>query len=762
MQEPTYPNIPIDNSAIESLKTLPFSREAEQSVLGGLMLSNEKWISIAEIVTKEDFHLREHQILFNAIQSLSEENNPCDAVTLSEWLQKHDQLDAIGGGAYLGILVGNTPSAANITAYADIVRDRSILRQLVQVGTQITESAFNTQGRKTAELLDEAERLVFEIAEKGKRSQTGFAKIDDILDKTLERIDKLSQQEGITGISTGFKDLDKLTSGLQKSDLIIVAGRPSMGKCIASDCKIMLADGHLATIEEIYHRKKAQLLTLEQNYQFYLTQPTDFIYDGIKPVFRVTTDLGRSIETTLTHPFLTLQGWHPLSDISVGEKIAVPRKIGVFGIERLRECQIKLSAYLIGDCQTNSHPQIQKDFSEAVEQIGTDNARQIRLENAKGKLIPSIIFKLELTQIALFLNRLFATEAWIEHNKIVYSSVHDELIKQVQHLLLRFGIIATHCEGCQLKILDTNSILIFIKKIGIFTKKQVLSDIQAILEPIAPVKDEHEIYWDKIKAIEAVGLKPVYDLTIPETHNFVANDVCVHNTSFAMNLAEHAALHNKMPVAVFSMEMSNEQLAMRLISSLGKVNLQNVRTGNLEDNDWSQMIEAVSELTQSYLFIDETPALNPTELRSRARRLAREKGQLGLIVIDYLQLMQVPNNKENRTNEVSEISRALKSLAKELNVPVVALSQLNRSLEQRSNKRPIMSDLRESGEIEQSADLVLFIYRDEVYNEDSPDKGKAEIIIAKQRNGPIGTIILTFEGQFTRFENNTEFTYHGE
>jgi len=757
MQEPTYP---ID--AVESLKTLPFSREAEQSVLGGLMLSNEKWIAIAEIVTKEDFHLREHQILFNAIQSLSEENNPCDPVTLSEWLQKHDQLDAIGGGAYLGMLVGNTPSAANITAYAEIVRDRSVLRQLVQVGTQITESAFSTQGRKTADLLDEAERLVFEIAEKGKRSQSGFVKIDDILDQALERIDKLSQQGGvITGISTGFDDLDKLTSGLQQSDLIIVAGRPSMGKCVASDCKIVLADGHLATIEEIYQRKKAQLFALGQDYQFYLTQATDFIYDGIKPVFRVTTDLGRCVETTLTHPFLTSQGWHPLSKISVGEKIAVPRKIGVFGVERLRECQIKLLAYVIGG--DNSHPQVQKDFSEAVEQFAAVNAT-IWLEKLgldKGKFIPAIIFRLELTQIALFLNRLFATRAWIDNNKIVYCGENEELIRQVQHLLLRFGIIATYCDGCQLEILDANSIHIFVEKIGIFTKKPVLVELQ---RAITREKNEHDIdiYWDKIKAIEAVGLKPVYDLTIPETHNFVANDVCVHNTSFAMNLAEHAAINNKMPVAVFSMEMSNEQLAMRLISSLGRVNLQNVRTGNLKDNDWTQMTEAVSKLTQSYLFIDETPALNPTELRSRARRLAREKGQLGLVVIDYLQLMQVPNNKENRTNEVSEISRALKSLAKELNVPVVALSQLNRSLEQRSNKRPIMSDLRESGEIEQSADLVIFIYRDEVYNENSPEAGKAEIIVAKQRNGPIGTIFLTFKGEFTRFESNIEEYYHGE
>lgn len=463
MQEPTYPSIPID-STIESLKTPPFSREAEQSVLGGLMLNNEKWISIAEILTKEDFHLYQHQILFNAIRSLSEENNPCDPVTLSEWLQRHDQLDAIGGGGYLGELAGNTPSAANITAYAEIVRERSILRQLVQVGTKITESAFNTQGRKTADLLDDAERLVFEIAEKGKRSQSGFAKIDDVLNQTLARIDKLSQQEGrVTGIPTDFQDFDNLTSGLQPSDLIIVAGRPSMGK-----------------------------------------------------------------------------------------------------------------------------------------------------------------------------------------------------------------------------------------------------------------------------------------------------------TSFAMNLAENAAIKGQMPVAVFSMEMSDEQLAMRLISSVGEVNLQSVRTGKLEDDDWDKMTAAVSKLTGSPLFIDDTPALNPTELRSRARRLARENGQLGLIVIDYLQLMQVPNNKENRTNEVSEISRALKSLAKELNVPVVALSQLNRSLEQRSNKRPIMSDLRESGEIEQSADLIIFIYRDVVYNENSSEKDKAEIIIAKQRNGPIGTVFLTFQGQFTRFEACSQDSNHGE
>ncbi len=846
MPEPTYPG----DRAIESLKTPPFSREAEQSVLGGLILNNEAWISIADRLIETDFYLPEHQILFRAIKSLSEDGHPYDAVLIAEWLQKENLLEAVGGGAYLGRLVNNTPSASNIVAYANVVRERAILRQLLRVGLKITDSVYDTQGRSANQLLNEAEGLVFEIAELGVRSEKGFVKVGNILTKTLDRIDVLSQQEGtVTGVATGFSDLDRQTSGFQKSDLIVVAGRPAMGKCITSDSQIVLADGSITTIKEIYQHKKAQLLTLGANHQFYLTQPIDFIDDGIKPVFRVTTQLGRTIETTKNHPFLTVQGWTPLSEISVGDKIAVPRKIAVFGQETLKESQIKLLAESINQWQLGDSP-----------------------------FIPSIIFKLQATQLALFLKHLLAP------NARYYYSESQTLIKQIQHLLLRFGIIARISQEVtwQLELLDENI---------------------------------EEIYWDEIKTIEPVGLKQVYDLTIPETHNFVANDICVHNTSFAMNIAEHVAVKEKRPVAVFSMEMSDEQLVMRLISSLGKINLQNVRTGKLNDDDWRKMGDAISQLELAPLFIDETPALNPTELRARVRRLAREQGQLGLVVIDYLQLMQVPDNRESRANEVSEISRSLKSLAKELNVPVIALSQLNRSLEQRTDKRPKMSDLRESGclagdslvtcaytgaqvpirdligrtnfyiwglntqtmrleaakisrafctgikpvyhlttrlrrtiratgnhkfytpkgwkrldeltqddylalprrifenvaiflrsqfaqsdiywdrivsiepageeevfdltvpnlhnfvsnnifchnSIEQDSDLIIFIYRDIVYNEDSEDENAAEIIIAKQRNGPTGTIRLVFEGEFTKFQNYVhEDVYQGE
>jgi replicative DNA helicase len=462
MQEPAF--IPdISDPATEALKIAPHSIEAERAVLGGLMLDNESWDKIADTVNEADFYRHDHRLIFRAIAELVDHQSPYDVVTLSEWLEKRQELEKAGGLAYLGQLAKNTPSAANITAYAQIVRERSVLRQLISVGNDIADSCYRTEGRNSEQLLDNAEKLVFEIAEKGARGRKDFVSIKDILVKTVDRIDYLFQQDNpITGVPSGFTDFDDMTSGLQPSDLIIVAGRPSMGK-----------------------------------------------------------------------------------------------------------------------------------------------------------------------------------------------------------------------------------------------------------------------------------------------------------TTFAMNIAEHVAIKAQVPVAIFSMEMPGEQLAMRLLSSLGRIDQHRVRTGKLDDDDWPRLTSAVGLLAEAKMFIDDTPALTPNDLRARSRRLAREHG-LGLIVIDYLQLMQVPGTRENRTNEISEISRSLKALAKELNVPVIALSQLNRSLEQRPNKRPVMSDLRESGAIEQDADVITFIYRDEVYDEESKDKGTAEIIIGKQRNGPIGTLRLTFLGQYTRFENHIGQIYEEE
>ncbi len=964
MLEPTDQEmlVPYPDTAMDSLRVPPHNIHAEQSLLGGLMLDNSTWDRIADMVIERDLYRREHRLIFRAVTKLAGDDQPFDVVTLAETLERTEQLDTAGGLSYLGTLVNETPSAANIKAYAKIVRETSVLRQMIAAGTDIADSGYNPAGRDASELLDAAERRVFEIAEQETRGGgAGFQPIKVLLTRAVERIDDLYRRdEPITGLATGFTDFDMMTSGLQPSELIIVAGRPSMGKCVEAGTEVLLDDGSvetIETIETIVGRRRARLLTLGDDWRLHPVAPTDFVDDGVKPVFRVTTRLGREIETTASHPYLTATGWRPLAELAVGEPVAVPRRLPVFGDSPLRDCEVRLLGYLIGDgCLTaaapkltNSDPRIQTDFVAAVAAFGgvravirehrnrtTDccvgadrerigegrnrfgqalkdalarlgwSQRELALaldaspasvcnwtkrrampgaalfdslnrlftaelaqwlpdgregafknaqnaltrwldglglwgKGAHGKFVPAPVFRLPKEQLALFLNRLFATDGWATvlatgQSQLGYATVSERLGRQVQHLLLRFGVIAKRrrrqmkgpngpAVAWQLDITDLVSIQTFLTEIGIFSKEAALERVARALaerrvqtnrdlipaafwDDLAVAKGDEpwsrlseragilgasnihvgrrtltrprlaqladalgdrrlqalaasDLYWDEIVAIEAVGPRHVYDLTIPETHNFIANDICVHNTSFAMNLAEHAAIQGGKPVAVFSMEMPGDALAMRMMASLGRIDSHRVRTGKLEDDEWPRLTSAVNILAAASLFIDDTPALSPTELRARARRLKREHGDLGLVVIDYLQLMQVPGSNENRTTEISAISRSLKALAKELAVPVIALSQLNRSLEQRPNKRPVMSDLRESGAIEQDADLIVFIYRDEVYNNESKDKGVAEIIIGKQRNGPIGTLRLAFLGKYTKFENYTD-NYYGE
>ncbi|MGB7481325.1 MAG: replicative DNA helicase [Burkholderiaceae bacterium] len=449
-------NAPADPQ-LDSLRVPPHSIEAEQSVLGGLLLDNAAWDRIADFVRADDFYRYDHRIIFQHIVGLINGSRPADVITVYESLAGMGKADEVGGLPYLNALAQNTPSAANIRRYAEIVRDRGVLRKLITVSDEISGQAFSPQGKEVKQILDEAESKIFAIAEEGARGAQGFQEIQPLLTQVVERIDELynrDNQNDITGIPTGFTDLDRMTSGLQAGDLIIVAGRPSMGK-----------------------------------------------------------------------------------------------------------------------------------------------------------------------------------------------------------------------------------------------------------------------------------------------------------TAFSINIGENVAIESGLPVAVFSMEMGGTQLAMRMLGSVGRLDQQRLRTGRLNDDDWPRLTHAIQKMNDAQLYIDETPALSSIELRARARRLSRQCGKLGLIIIDYLQLMSASSAGENRATEISEISRNLKGLAKELQCPVIALSQLNRSLEQRPNKRPVMSDLRESGAIEQDADVILFIYRDQVYNPDSPDKGTAEIIIGKQRNGPIGTVRLTFLGEYTKFDN---------
>jgi replicative DNA helicase len=447
---------------VAEVRTPPHSIEAEQAVLGGLMLDASAWDNVADVVRAPDFYRPDHRAIFDAIGALAGNGKPCDAVTVSEQLNLIGELEAAGGRDYLATLVRDTPTAANVRAYADIVRERSLLRQLISAGTDIAASVFNNEGETARELVDKAEQKVFEIAEAGFRGRDGAVAVRTLLPGLIDLIDEWhNNPDSMRGLPTGFADFDKITGGLRPGDLIVVAGRPSMGK-----------------------------------------------------------------------------------------------------------------------------------------------------------------------------------------------------------------------------------------------------------------------------------------------------------TTLAVNMAEYAAVNPSIrsSVAIFSMEMPSEQVLTRMLSSVGGVPLNSIRSGRISDEDWSRITSATSQLSEAKIFIDETPALTPTDLRARARRIKREHG-LNLVVVDYMQLMQVPGTKENRATEIAEISRGLKALAKELAVPVIALSQLNRSVEQREHKKPVMSDLRESGAIEQDADMILLIYREEVYDKNTTKKGIAEIDLAKHRNGEIGTFLLTFQGQYTRFVNYAPDSY---
>ncbi|MFP4147411.1 MAG: replicative DNA helicase [Halorhodospira sp.] len=966
-------------SDTEALKVPPHDLEAEQAVLGGLMLDNAAWDQVADRLHEEDFYRREHRLVFRAMGELAEGNHPMDVVTLSGWLRQQGKLEEAGGLSYLGSIARETPSAANIRAYADIVRERSVLRQLIRAGSDVAEAAFRPEGRNSEDLLDYAEQTIFQIAEQTGRNRQGFVGMRQLMPQVIDRIDSLYRtQEPVTGLSTGFDDLDHLTSGLQNGDLIILAGRPSMGKCLSRDAEIVQADGSVVTIEQVVRERRGQVATLGEDLCWRWVEPSDYVDDGHKPVFEVVTRLGRRVETTLTHPFLTAAGWRPLETLRAGDAIAVPRRLPVFGEAPVRDCEIRLLGHLAGDGGlrpdppwfTKAYPAIARDFLDALarwredppvlERAGGEDStgipegmpggangpglavrepapgalpawlERLGMQGARGdaRCLPQAAFRLPRGQVAMLLSRLFATNGWIANavkgpGAVGLCSRSERLVRQVQHLLLRFGVLArvrrvlgSGFEGgrtvWQLKLEGADSLLIFVAQIGILGEEERLQGLVRTVQQY-PAEEAHErgqeqgvpagrdICWDRIESIRSLGCKQVYDLTIPQTHNFLANDVCVHNTTVAMNMVEHVAMRLQKPVAVFSMEMPADALAMRMLASLGRVPLQRVRSGKLEDDHWPRLTSTMSLLAEAPLFIDDSPGLTPTEIRARSRRLQREHDELGLIVIDYLQLMQIPGFRENRAGELSEISRGLKALAKELNTPVIALSQLNRSLEQRPNKRPIMSDLREcvtgetpvlladgrrvpierlvrtapevvaldehhrpvsaraervwrvgrravyeiavsggrsvrataehrlltargwqrvgalergealavadrerplagggvrwdevvriepageaevydltvpgpacwladgivshnSGAIEQDADLIAFIYRDEVYNEETPDKGIAELIIAKQRQGPIGTVRLTFLGEYTRFENYAEDVYSG-
>jgi len=744
----------------------PQNLEAEESILGGILLDPEAMGRVADLLKPEAFYDSTHRILYQGALALHRQGKPTDLMTVTSWLQDQGVLEKVGGTAKLAQLVDRTVSAVNIDRYALLIMEKYMRRQLIGVSYEIAELGYDTT-LELEQVLDQSEQKVFNLTQE--RPQEGLVHISESLIEAFATIENQQDSTTMPGLSCGFYDLDAMTSGFQRSDLIIIAARPSMGKCLSGDTEIVLADGSIQTLEEIYHHQRAELLTLGEDWRFHWTQPSVYVDDGVKPVFEVKTRTGRRIETTLSHPFLTIQGWRSLQTLTVGQKIAVPRHLPVFGTAQI-----------------------------SVEEI--ESLANLTLLN-----IYPVVFNLKKSQVALFLNRLFATDGWATvlnsgQSQIGYASVSETLARQVQHLLLRFGIIARLCSienshfsinqidrspsiplkkgeeelskvlgktdqdhrrpAWQLDITDSDSLQIFMDQIGILGKEAALAKITTALsqrrkqtncdlipveiwEAITTAKGQEswkslatraefqctsnihvgkrapsrqrllalataledpelraiatsDVYWDEIVAIIPQGNKQVYDLTIPNSHNFVANDICVHNTSFALNVAANIAKSHQLPIAIFSLEMSKEQLSQRLLASEAGVESNRIRSGHLTSMEMEKIAVAIGTLSELPIYIDDSVSLTVMQMRSQVRRLqAEQKGKIGAVLIDYLQLME--GGSDNRVQELSKITRSLKGLAREVNAPVLALSQLSRGVESRTNKRPMMSDLRESG-----------------------------------------------------------------
>ena len=786
----------------------PQNLDAEQGVLGSMLLDRDAIARVVELIRAEDFYRDAHRRIFESMTDLFERGEPVDLITVTDRLRDKGQLDDVGGAAYVTSLLNSVPTAANVEYYSRIVLQKSMLRQLISAGTQIAQMGF--EANQDVELLvDQAEKLVFSIA--NRKLIQEFLPIREILKESFERIDRRYQDKGtVTGVPMGFTDLDQLTSGLQPGDLTIVAARPSMGKCLKYDAELVDAGtGEVYTIQEVVARGRTRLFTLTEGGALGQAEPSRFVDDGIKPVFCVRTVSGREVETTLPHPFLTPSGWRKLEEIQPGEPIAVPARLPIFGSADLPSYEVKLLAYLCAEMMPTS-PVLAADYADATavgeairaatkplpadtgtgaaaeplpddmgaavateplpadaeigarriapvqggavpEVVGALLARHPELgRQGEVRSIPPGVFTLPREKVAVFLSRLLACTGTVTTDPGITVSCllpSARMAKQVRHLLLRFGVPAA-LAGATLTVAPAHAQALF-REVGIVGWERLRSWARYDQGRLLPQGD---ILWDPIVSIEYRGDFQVYDLTVAGTHNFIADDVCVHNTTLALNIAAHASVYHQIPCAIFSLETSKEQLVQRLLCAEAEVDGSKLRTGFLADTDWPKLARAMGKLSEAPMFIDDSANISVIEMRAKARKLKAEHG-LGLIVVDYLQMIQSYKRTENRTQEISEIARSLKSLAKELEIPLIAISQLSRAVEMTGTRRPMLSHLRESGELEQVSDLVLFIYRDDYYNADTEKKNIAEIIIAKHRNGPIGTIELFFHREHSKFAN---------
>jgi replicative DNA helicase len=830
------------------------------SVIGSILLDPLSVAKVLQFLHPEDFYRENNGQIFRAALDLFAAGEPIDNVTLAAQLQTMGLLDRVGGRAQLASMQGAVPTAANIEYYGRIVKEKAYKRRLISAGSNIAGFGYD-DSVDAEEAINQAQSLVFGVADD--RDQRELSKLYDLLGPAMERISlQMESGQGIVGIPTGFHDLDRMTGGFKDSDLIIVAGRPSMGKCLVAGSLIDdPTTGERLTIEEAVRSRMPEVYGFSSDGLVETNQVSHWVDSGVKPCFKVTTRTGRSVEVTGHHPFLTVRGWQPLHDMVVGDRIAVPRTLPCFGTDQSVSLgMVRLLGYFVAEGAltlgtpsiTNADSEIVNDYLASVADNFPDlHVRRIGIayfvsgqhgrknnpvrewlkslglwgKKAEQKRFPDLVWRFDRPRLAEFIKAVMSCDGTVYsmsgYPRIEFAVASEGLALDMHHALVRFGIVAKlwkKKDRCwRVEITEPESVARYQSAIGWIGEKSRrftaelakrrsnvghppkeiwnfvresaslqgfnLMDLarranephaeergfnphtsrgltQTRLAAYADVLGDLElrqvsssdIYWDEVVSIEATGEHQVYDLCVPETHNFIAQDILVHNTSLALNIALHAALEAKKAVAIFSLEMSKEQLTERLLTEQAQIDAQRMHRGLLTEAEFDRVSNALGPLGEAAIYIDDTPVMDELSLQLKARQ-AKMRHNIDVILVDYLQLMHGrARGDDNRVQEVSSISRALKGLARELRIPVIAISQLSRAPEQRPDKRPILSDLRESGSIEQDSDVVMFLFRPEYYKSDERP-GIAELIVAKHRNGPTGMVELKFRRDHTRFYN---------
>ena len=699
-------------------RTPPQDVAAEQSVLGGMLLSKDAIADVIEVLKTGDFYRPAHQLIFDVVIELYGKGEPADAITVGAELTNNGDLSRIGGLPYLHTLMSSVPTAANAGYYAKIVAELAILRRLVEAGTRIVQLGYSTDGGEVDQIVDRAQQTIYDVTER--RSSDDYQVLEDLMQPTMDELEAIGGRSGgLSGVPTGFIDLDNLTNGLHPGQLIVIAGRPGLGKALALDTPLPTPAGW-TTMGEV--RVGDQLMGANGR-PTRVVATTDVLLD--RPCYEVTFSDGTAIVADAQHQWVTVD-----EAVRTTEQLArtVDRAHEVAACAELQvdgpavTAPYALGVAVAGAVALSAETRMRLEGDVPAET--SVSSRRARPSGVTGLLrAPAAARRAALAGLADAAGRVEAD------GRIALPARPGlrELLVGLGHLVTaRNGELLVEAVGRV--FLDTDQHLLH-KQLSRSTGRR------------------------RISAVTAVPSVPVRCVQVDNAdHLYLASQSMIptHNSTLGLDIARSASIKNSQASVIFSLEMSKTEITMRLLSAEARVPLHHMRSGSMTDDDWARLARKMGEVAEAPLYIDDSPNLTMMEIRAKARRL-KQRNDLRLIVIDYLQLMSGNKKAESRQQEVSELSRSLKLLAKELEVPVIAMSQLNRGAEQRTDKKPMLSDLRESGSIEQDADMVILLHREDAYEKESPRAGEADFIVAKHRNGPTANITVAFQGHYSRF-----------